>query len=221
MHVNALYVHDEQMRMLAINQWDGGVVPRFFLGRTGLGNVWRFRADLPTELIEELEALCVQETGAVLKDPKFKDAYIHLLSAHEEIKAIWQGPSYYCYKPIKASIAPLHITPANAELLEAGLDDWLADVPYRQPFMAAIDNGLAVSVCASVRITDQAHEAGIETLSAYRRKGHAFNAVSGWANALLAKEIIPLYSTSWSNTASQNVAKKLGLSYFGADFHIT
>ncbi len=221
MHVNALYVHDEQMRMLAINQWDGGNVPRFFLGRTRLGNVWRFRADLPTKLIKELEALCVQETGAVLKDPQFKDAYIQLLSAHTPIKALWQGPSYYCSKSIKPSVAPLHITPANAQLLEGGLDDWLADVPYRQPFMAAIDNGLAVSVCASVRITEQAHEAGIETLPAYRRKGHAANVVAGWANDLLAKGIIPLYSTSWGNTASQNVAKRLGLSYFGADFHIT
>jgi len=31
----------------------------------------------------------------------------------------------------------------------------------------------------------------------------------------------PVYSTSWENAASQAVARKLGLTMYAADFHIT
>ncbi|TDJ22462.1 MAG: GNAT family N-acetyltransferase [Gammaproteobacteria bacterium] len=87
--------------------------------------------------------------------------------------------------------------------------------------MAMIEDGQAVSVCASSRITDAAHEAGVETLPEHRRKGHAVNVVAGWASAVRLLGADPFYSTSWENVASQNVATRLGLSAFGVDFHIT
>ena len=220
-HARALYIHDQQGQIVAINQWDGGSVPRFFLGRTKAGNVWRFRADLPNDLVSELTALCLAETGNILQEPQNKDKYLQLLAAQEEVKQLWQGPVYWCSQPIMPSTSPTAITEANAYLLEGGFEPWLPDVPHRQPFIIAIQNDHAVSVCASVRITDTAHEAGIETLPPYRRKGHAANAVAGWTQTLLEKNIIPLYSTSWENTASQSVAKKVGFSLFGTDFHIT
>jgi RimJ/RimL family protein N-acetyltransferase len=220
-HVQALYIHNEQGRIIAINQWDGGSVPRFFLGRTTAGNVWRFRADLPEHLVNELTALCLEETGAGLLSPKHKDKYIQLLSAQEEVKQLWQGPVYWCSRAAMPAVQPIAIKEANAYFLEGGLEPWLPDVPHRQPFMAAIEDGQAVAVCASVRITPKAHEAGVETLPAYRQRGHAASAVAGWTQTLLKNKIIPLYSTSWENTASQNVAKKVGFEFFGTDFHIT
>jgi hypothetical protein len=221
MHVRVLFTHDEHLRLTAVNQWNGGIVPRFFLGHTMLGNVWRFRADLPERLVKELELLCREEAGNILLEPQTKDSYVRLLSAHAEIKQVWQGPAYYCTRAIPLPTPPVAITLANAQLLKGGLEDWLPDVPYWQPFMVATKNGQAVAVCASVRSIAEAHEAGVETLSAYRRKGHAASAVAGWANALLEQKIIPLYSTSWTNKASQAVAKKLGFSLYGTDFHIT
>ena len=86
--------------------------------------------------------------------------------------------------------------------------------------MAMVENGHAVSVCASVRIAKAAHEAGVESLPAYRRKGHAVDAVAGWANEVRKTGAIPLYSTSWDNAASRGLAAKLGLSMFGVDFHV-
>ena len=53
MHVEALYMYDGRSRIESVNQWDGGVVPRFFLGRTKEGNLWRFRSDLTDGLVEE------------------------------------------------------------------------------------------------------------------------------------------------------------------------
>ena len=72
-----------------------------------------------------------------------------------------------------------------------------------------------------MRITAAAHEAGVETLPALRRRGHAVNEVAAWADAVRRTGAAPLYSTSWDNVASQNVAAKLGLSLFGVDFHVT
>jgi hypothetical protein len=221
LHVQALYVHDEHERITAINQWDGGSVPRFFLGRTAEGNVWRFRADLPEHLVSELTTLCLEETGDILLEPQNKDKYIQLLSSHEAITQVWQGPVYWCARAVTPPVQAVTITEANAYLLKGGLESWLPDVPHRQPFRVAVEDGKAVSVCASVRITDKTHEAGIETLPAYRQKGHAANAVTGWTQVLLEKKIIPLYSTAWENIASQNVAKKVGFSLFSTDFHIT
>ena len=79
----------------------------------------------------------------------------------------------------------------------------------------------AVSVCRSVRITPQAHEAGLETLLEFRRRGYAKDVVIAWARAVQVMGATALYSTSWENIASQAVARKLKLEMFGSDFHVT
>ncbi len=223
MHIEALDTHDERARIHAVNQWDGGVAPRFFLGRTDAGHVWRFHADLPDKLAMALEKLCHKEppSSDLSQPPIHQETYIRLLAADKPVEQIWTGPAYWFPKDVIPDIHPVAINATNAALLHGGLEEWLPDIPHRHPFMAIIEAGHAVSVCASVRITDATHEAGVETLSAYRRKGHAVNVVAGWAVEVRNMGAIPLYSTSWENIASQNVAARLGLSMHGADFHIT
>jgi hypothetical protein len=60
--------------------------PRFYLGRTVAGHVWRFRSQLPTQLAEQLAALCVNEplTVNLSKRPQHFKAYMRLLEAQEE-----------------------------------------------------------------------------------------------------------------------------------------
>ena len=95
----------------------------------------------------------------------------------------------------------------------AELHDW-------QPFLVIIEENKAVSVCRSVRITSQAHEAGVETLPGFRGKGYAADVVAEWASFVRSRGALPLYSTSWDNIASQAVARKLQLVSYGEDFHI-
>ena len=87
--------------------------------------------------------------------------------------------------------------------------------------MAIVEDNRAVSICASVRISDTVHCAGVETLVAYRRRGHAVNAVAAWAMAVRSRGATPFYSTSWENHASQRIAARLRLSLVGVDFHVT
>ena len=89
------------------------------------------------------------------------------------------------------------------------------------PYLAIIADSQMVSICQSVRLSSRAHEAGVDTLVGYRRRGYATSVVAAWALAVRASNRIPLYSTSWDNMASQGVAQRLGLVQYGVDYHVT
>ena len=223
-HVQALFTHDAHSRLLFVNEPGGGEpAPRLFFGRTRAGNLWRFRADLPERLIEELEALCVDEPVGMEfhSTPRHIEAYVRLLESHAPVHKLWMGPAYHFTEYLEPSRPLLAITETNAERLRGGFEDLVAELPAWQPFLALVEESRPVSVCRSVRITPAGHEAGVETLPDFRGKGYAKDVVAGWARLVQSMGAIPLYSTSWENSASQAVAKKLRLVPYGADFHVT
>jgi RimJ/RimL family protein N-acetyltransferase len=224
LHVRALFTHDARSRLLSVNEPGGEApAPRLFLGRTRAGNLWRFRADLPEPLVEELEALCAQEpTGPEApREPRHAAGYARLLEAHAPVRKIWRGPAYHFAELPEPSRPLVTITEANAaDELSGGFEELVSELPGCQPFLALSDEGRAVSVCRSVRVTAAAHEAGVETLPDFRGRGYAGEVVAGWARLVQSAGALPLYSTSWENAASQAVAKKLRLTMYGADFHV-
>jgi RimJ/RimL family protein N-acetyltransferase len=220
----ALFTHDARARLLSVNEpGGGGPAPRLFLARTRRGNLWRFRADLPQPLVEELLALCREEpAGDDLRSrPRHADAYVRLLEAHAPVREVEAGPAYRFAECPEPERRPLALTPGDAAMLRGGFQDFVEELPDWQPFLALLEGGRAVSVCRSVRITPEAHEAGVETLPEFRGRGYARDVVAGWALVVRSLGAVPLYSTSWENAASQAVARKLGLMQYGADFHIT
>jgi len=82
-------------------------------------------------------------------------------------------------------------------------------------------DGSIVSVCFSSRLNAQAAEAGLQTAPDYRGRGLAAIVSSGWADSVRGLGLIPFYSTSRQNTASQAVARKLGLIRIGEDYSFT
>jgi len=223
-HIQVSFTHDAHSRLLSVKEPGGGApAPRLFLGRTREGNLWRFRADLPEILIEELEALCVDEpVGKELRSkPRHFEAYVRLLETHAPVQKLWMGPAYQFTEYFEPSRHLLAITETNAEMLRGGFEELVAELPDWQPFLAIVEESRVISVCRSVRITPDAHEAGVETLHDFRGKGYAKDVVAGWARLVQSMGAIPLFSTSWENTASQAVAKKLHLVPYGADFHVT
>lgn len=223
-HVQALFTHDARSRLLFVNEPDRGVLaPSLFFGRTREGNLWRFRADLPEVLIAELEMLCLDEPVGVefQSPPRHVESYVRLLETHTPQHKPWMGPAYHFAEHIEPSRPLLAMTETNTELLYGGFEKLIPELPAWQPFRALIEKGRAVSVCRSVRITSAAHEAGVETLPEFRGQGYAKEVVAGWAHVVQSMGAIPLYRTSWENTASQAVAKKLHLVPYGADFQIT
>lgn len=223
-HVRALFTHDARSRLLLVNEPGGGArAPRLFFGRTRQCNVWRLRADLPEALVAELEALCQDEpvSAELRSPPRHHAAYVRLLEAHAPVRDVEMGPAYRFAEYPEPARPTLALTEKDAEILQGGFGELVAELPAWQPFVAFIDAGRAVSVCRSVRITPEAHEAGVETLPDFRGRGYAGDVVAGWALRVRSLGALPLYSTSWENAASQAVAAKLRLVQYGVDFHIT
>ena len=224
LHLRALFVHDERGRIVTRNALDGGPAPRFFLGRTPDGNRWRFRGDLPDDLVETLEALCAAEPPAtdLRAPPCHGERYRELLAAHAPVAEAWSGPAYHFPEelpPTASEVLPLNTE--NAHLLRGGdLEPWVEDIGQSEPLVAIVQEDRAVSVCGSVRITPEAHEAGVETSANARGRGFAVAVVAAWARAVRALGAEPFYSTSWDNTASQAVARKLNLVPYASTLHV-
>src|SRR5690242_1513401 len=92
-HVRALFTHDTESRLLVVNEPDSAVAPapRFFLGRTRAGNVWRFRADLPENLTQELDLLCADEppVNTEFRElPRHAEKYVRLIENHASVERV-------------------------------------------------------------------------------------------------------------------------------------
>jgi RimJ/RimL family protein N-acetyltransferase len=228
--IDALFVSDEQGRLRLIREPGYAeneleLAPRFFMGRTVAGNHWRFRSDLPRDLVQELEVICCSEPiSANLREPAHTNAAIRaLLNDHAAISYEERGPAYWIpdqgYRPPNIVL----ITAANAHLLQSNFPGRIAataDV-RRGPLVATVVNDAAVAICYCARITTHAAEAGVETVETWRRHGHASAAVAGWASAVRSTQRVPLYSTWWANLASQGVARKLGMIQYAEDWSIS
>jgi len=227
--IPTLFVCDTEGRLRYIREPDYeeaelDPAPRFFMGRTLQGNVWGFRHDLPDVLVHDLEQLCRTEPIAVnLEDQPHNAAAIRaVLHAHTPLTEEERGPAYWIPENIQAHGEAVLISEANAQLLEAHFPWKITSRSNFKtgPIMAAVAQGSAVSICFCARLTSQAAEAGVETVEAFRGQGYASVAVAGWASAIRQRGLLPLYSTSWENVASQGVARRLGMVRYGEDWWI-
>ena len=225
-HAEVLFIHDNSHRIVSLNRPDRSPAPRFFLGRTGEGNIWRFRNDLPKNTLVKLDRLAAAEPVSRKLDENsvyFHD-YLMILAADTRSPGTWSGPAFrfprhYGVKRSQKRI--VEIQKHNAHYLEKGYPDMIGELDLRKPVFALVEAGVAVSICCSARATEKAAEAGIETLEQSRGRGYAPEVASMWAEKIRESGRIPLFSTSWSNRASMRVAGKLHLKQYGVDAHMT
>lgn len=222
-HVEALYTHDARGRIVRVNELSGKPAARFFIGRTPKGNVVRVRDDVDDAAARALESLAAAEqwSEALLEPPYGATPYEAVLAAAQPIEHVEAGPSFWVARDLVRKPNAIRITLENRDLLAPLHPSWYDDVARCQPFVGVVHEGVVVSVCASVRTTDRAHEAGLETHPDFRGRGFAAHAAAAWARAVRDIDRLPLYSTSWTNAESQAVAAKLGLVRYGTTLHIT
>ncbi|MGH7619758.1 MAG: GNAT family N-acetyltransferase [Gemmatimonadaceae bacterium] len=202
-----LYTYDANGRMLHSNEPGDVDAPRFFLGRTTLGNEWRFRHDVPDGLKAALERASAESDDEIIK-------------CALPVGSVWSGPAYRFPDEIAAPTNVVRLSDDNREILRPHLNGWADDPTIAQPAFGCVVDSRAVSICCSVRIGGRADEAGVETAREFRGRGYAVPAIAAWALAVRALGKIPIYSTSWDNLASQAVARRLGLVQFGTDLSI-
>jgi RimJ/RimL family protein N-acetyltransferase len=223
LHVETLFTCDDVGRLVAVNEPGGAAAPRFFLGQTADGNGWWFRRDVDAGLASELDALCKSLPTARELDAGLGTAapFLACLTRDEPVRRTWAGPAFRFPSDLPGHESSVRVTSDNATVLNPYLEDWCNDVAAGVPMTVVLHDGKAVSICCSVRMTPQAHEAGVETHPDFRGRGYAARAVAAWAKVVYEMARVPLYSTSWENEPSRTLAKRLGLIQYGVDFHIT
>jgi len=218
-----LFVHDSKDKLLRLNESaPQNPAPRFFLSRSLTRNIWRVRYDLPSSLAVELGQFAATEPiiHELNQPPSFIEEYTKLLEQHMPIASVGGGPSYVLPNHLSPENALL-VTSENIDVLKSNFSWGLTEFDECSPFVVMIEDGVAVSACFTARSNSLAAEAGVFTIETHRKRGYALEAVRGWSTAVREMGKIPLYSTSWSNIASQSIAKKLGAMPYGATFDIT
>jgi hypothetical protein len=190
--------------------------PMFVLVRSTTTCAWGIGAGVPDALAEELAALARDEPP--IRDlhdlAKYVDRYRTLGTTE------WFGPAF----EFPHAVA----TPSDFLLVD---DERALNVNFRgwvpgeiaagcAPVMGIVVDGHPVSICFCARRSDVAAEAGVDTASAYRGRGYAARVTAAWALAMRASGRVPLYSTSWTNTASLAVARKLALVTYASTWSI-
>ena len=222
-HLDALFSRDSRGRLLRVNVPDGADAPRLFLGRTDAAPLCVVRHDVADELAAAFGALSEREPSGFDAGPAPArlEPYLEVLATHQPVERVWAGPAYHFPEPPATPEGTVAVTSKNVSLLIPLLEAWRPDAVAGVPCAASLHGGRAVSICCSVRVSGEAHEAGVETHPEYRGRGHAARAAAAWAAMVAARRRIALYSTSWDNEASRRLAQKLGLRQFGSDFHAT
>ena len=238
LHLRCLYHHDRNDRIVRTRQPNGWPAPLFHLARTSLGNLWRFRDDLDPVAIRELGRLAGREPPLEMAQrrppPERLEAMRSLLRSLTEIVFEWRGP---CFRfpaeirgpePVRDGTRVVSLTPGDESLLEEAFADTIPELAVRQPCLAVVENGRAVSLCYPARPLEVAGsdpcgaaEAGVETAPGYRGRGLAPRVVAAWARAVRELGGEPIYSTSWDNKASRAVARRLDLICYGEDLHFS
>ncbi len=220
LHVAISFRHDAHGRLLAINEPEPDhPAPRLYLGRTTSGNIWRFRADLPDDLVEKLDALLRTEAAAtdLRQPPASLPDLVELLQPMQDLT---RGPAWHFpeHLPITEEVVP--ISQDNVAVRQRYFPWTATHLADLQPCRAMLVDGDAVSLCFSSRNASAACAAGVFTVEGYRGRCYAPAAAASWANAVRESGRVPFYSTSWDNLASRAVAKKLGLVPYGVDLSI-
>jgi hypothetical protein len=193
-----------------------GAGPHLYIFRTTDAVLCRCHADLSVDVAESLERIALSARARQRDWPREYGEYLEILASVGSIKAVRAGLLYRVVDPPESMAT--RITRVNADPLRDGLDEWLPDVAAGRLIYAAIVDGRAVSICASVKAVDGAHAAGVETLAPYRLRGLAVQAVAAWAGAVLRMNATPFYGTTFDNLASQGVARRLAMEIVGAEF---
>lgn len=210
LHLDCLFTY-ENGRMAFINEPWGSTspAPLLFVGQTVQGELlWRFGLRANAAFSEAAEKLLRRGEKA--------------LSAYQKALLAGRCSQESCfYFSGRASAVPgcRLLGTDNPSLLTAAFPECGEELPTAQPYIGAFCEGQLACICRSVR-KGRAHEAGIETLPAFRRRGCALAALESWTAAVLAQGAVPLYSAEAENLPSLQLAQKAGYRPYARGFQI-
>ncbi len=177
---------------------DGLLVPfpgsteqaRFVIHRYPGGYVRYFRHDLPDPVRERLTAL-LGDTA---------------LSNQDVVKAILAA-DVRCQDVFIGASAVFVNRPGQPEF---------PDVVCHEGRFVIVDGDEPISEAFSVRENEAAAEAAVETAAPFRRRGYGRQVTAAWAYHVMGQGKVAFYSFAEENTASQALARSLGVVQFSS-----
>lgn len=194
--------------------------PRFHFVRTVEGNRWAISAHLSLEEQRELDAALASEpTTPSLAAFEHTPPLIGAVAGD-----LYRGPAFVFPRQLAAPAMDVEVLEGVERargLRPVAALEWVrgASAAAHPICVAMNDGGEVVAVCHSSRSLTGAAAAGVETAEAYRGRGLGTAVVAGWARAVRAKGREPHYGTTWSNSASRGIARRLGLVMWGEEVH--
>jgi hypothetical protein len=184
----------------------GGRTPRWalYLAEVAGGSVRLWRPDVAAA--ERAALLARAEEALALPRAARASAGIHREVAHH--LAAPPARDMAAARQI-ARLIPPHDGELIATLGHGYTLKYLAH-PKRAPVVGVVVNDRLVSIAHSSRRTADACELGIETVPEARRRGYALAATIVWTAAVLAEQLVPLYSARAENAASLALAVAAG-----------
>jgi GNAT superfamily N-acetyltransferase len=182
----------------------------------------RFGAAVSDDLMRRIAGIIEREpAGAdVSVAPVWLDAVRDVLADDAPITVTGGGPAFRFPLPVSPPPNVVQLTDANLGVARETFRWLYDDLAGWGPAFVVVEDRIAVSGFFSARNGAEAAEAGVETLPDYRGRGFAAAVTIAWAAEIQAGGRQPIYSTGWSNVASQAVARRLGLTLFGADISL-
>ena len=209
LYLQTNFVLNDHRRIVGTREPEpGGPVPLFTIIRDATSCIWAIRADIPDHLAVELGRLAQDEKP--LSDfrvpPTHSDRYRALVGGF-----VSAGPAFEFPERIDRPVGVQTIE--DEEPLIRHFRGWRRGeiAEGRSPVMGIVQDCHPVSICFCARRSGEAAEAGLETAEQYRGRGYGPRVAAAWALSVRASGRIPLYSTSWDNIASIEVARKLKL----------
>ncbi|MEP6730629.1 MAG: GNAT family N-acetyltransferase [bacterium] len=216
LQLQTLFELNSAGRILGTRESNPASGPLFMLIRSHTDCAWAVHIDVPTHVADELHALAQTEPPAL----DLTDAPVH--AARYQALAggrIDGGPVFTI--PSHIALADDTVIVTELSQVEKYFRGWTAsEISECSPIVAVCESGHAVSVCFCARRSDVAAEAGLETAMPFRGRGFGGRVTAAWARAIHASGRLPIYSTSWSNTSSRAVARKLGLASCASDWSL-
>jgi len=221
--LEVLLERDSEGRLVATRDPAARPAPRLFLSRSAEGNVWACRRDLDPGTVLEVERLCAAEPRLADPSPearpKCRERVLELLSPEASEH---RGPCFLLPDKLPRDERAREIA-SNERFNWPNVFPWLAEeFEAIEPVAIAFDCDQPAAICHSPRgQSDSAAEAGVETLPPFRGQGLATAAVACWGRAVQRSGRLALYSTSWENQASRQVARRLSARLYGENWHVT
>lgn len=214
-HADVLFDISPDGRLIQTNEPDPEPPPRVFLARgLQLAEVW-FSGDVPDETIRACRAIvdALPTWNGEPSDPTVYHPLREALCNHGPIGSETSGPAFRFPERVATvdKSEAVVIDERSVHLLERYFPYTLSVLARRSPVVGVVRGGAVVSACYAARRRPSAAEAGVDTELAFRGQRLASAVVAGWAMAARSSGLMPLYSTTWDNIASRNVAARLGL----------